>query len=109
MKIIVNHKSWNMDEIIDLLVKTGTFTCPTLPHYRYDRVKQNCSKLRKLGFLKKSGKTDVSVNLVVTDLFREWRQEYESKITNQKPIKWKKTKYPSNDSVKEQLRQMMEL
>lgn len=108
MKNILGHKSWNQDEIVNILMKSGTFTCPTLPHYRYDRVKDICRRLRKRGFLKKSGKTDVSINLVVTDRFKEWQSQYESGETTLSPIKWQKKHYPTKGAMKEWLRQMLD-
>ena len=99
MKLIVGHISRSKDEIVEILMKAGTYTCPTLPHYRYDRVKSACSELKKRGFLVKSGKTDVSINLVVTDRFKEWQKEYESGLTTKMPIKWQKEKYPFKKTI----------
>jgi len=99
MKNILGHISRNKEEIIEILLNTGTYTCPTLPHYRYDRVKSICRDLTKRGFLKKSGRTDVSVNLVVTDRFLEWKEEFQSGKTTKMPIKWQKEKYPFQKTI----------
>jgi hypothetical protein len=97
MKEICGHKSWNKDEIIEILERTGTFTCPTLPHYRYARVKNACRDLQKRGFLKRSGRTEVSVNLIVTDLWQQWKNEKTLGITTLGPIKWQKQRKKNND------------
>lgn len=90
MKDILGHKSWTKDELIDILCKTGTYTCPTLPHYRYDRVKGICRDLMKRGFLKKSGKTDTGINLIVTDFFKQWQEDFKNGKTPLSPIKYHK-------------------
>lgn len=105
MKDIIGHKSWNMEEIIGILCKTGTYTCPNLPHYRYDRVKTVCIQLRKRGFIKKTGHTNVSINYAVTDRFKEWKTENESGVTALMPIKWQKAKYPLPDKKKKEPKQ----
>ncbi len=94
MKIILGHKSYNQEEIIEILQERGNYTCPTLPHYRYNRVKDVCRNLMKRGFLKKSGRTDEGINLVVTDFFKQWQQEKEQGLTGLGPIKWQKSKKP---------------
>lgn len=100
MKDIKGHKSYNQDEIIDILIKSGTYTCPTLPHYRYDRVKRICSSFEKMKIVKRSGKNEVSVNLVVSDRFLEWNDEKQKGLTNLGIIKWVKQKYPKNIKIK---------
>ncbi len=97
---ILGHKSRNFDEIVEVLSKTGTYTCPTLPHYRYDRVKRVCQKLTKHGFVKKSGKTDTGVNLIVTDLFKQWQRDFSEGRTKLGPVKYQKQMQPSNESTK---------
>jgi hypothetical protein len=88
MKIIRGHKSFDQGEITEILKRQGNYTCPTLPHYRYDRVIETCRKFKRLGLLKRSGRDDISENLVVTDLFREW-QDSGSPLG---PEKWAKQK-----------------
>lgn len=90
MKDIRGHKSRDQGEIIQILVRTGTYTCPTLPHYRYDRVKEVCRRLQRHGLLEKSGRTTESINLVVTPLFNEWRQAHANKETMLGALKWAK-------------------
>jgi hypothetical protein len=94
MKNILGHKSYNMEEVIDILYRTGTFTCPTLPHYRYNRIKTVCGQLQNRGFLKQSGRSETGRNLVVTERFKEWKTEFDNGITKLRPIKWQKNKYP---------------
>ena len=72
MRLIRGHRSFNRAEIVDILRRSGTYTCPTLPHYRYDSVIATCKQLKCLGLLAETGRTCVSVNYGVTDLFREW-------------------------------------
>lgn len=95
MKNILGHKSYNSDEIIDILCRTGTYTCPTLPHYRYERVQSVCKGLLGKNLLRVSGKTEVSRNLVVTERFKEWQEEFATGVTKSGPIKWVKQKYPA--------------
>lgn len=74
MKEILGHRSWNKDEIVEMLVKQKNFTMPNLPHYRYSRVQTICYELSGFGYIKKSGKTDVSINWIPTDFFWEWQE-----------------------------------
>lgn len=46
---------------------------PNLPHYRYNRVRNYCYELKQLGYLKETGRTDVSINYMPTDFFKQWR------------------------------------
>lgn len=78
MKNILGHKSWNRGEIIDMLKRTRTFTMCSLPHYRYARVQDICSQLRKRGLIRKSGSTETGINFVPTSLFDIWADEYEA-------------------------------
>lgn len=94
MKDIRGHRSYTKEEIVEILCRTGTYTCPTLPHYRYDGVKRICGELRKRGFLRKTGNTNEGVNLAITERFREWKSEKESGLTTSGPVKWQKEKYP---------------
>ena len=98
MKLIRGHFSRDMGEIVDILRKQGNFTCPTLPHYRYNRVKENCRMLRRLSLVAVSGGTEESVNLVASDKFRLWQTELESGATALGVIKWAKQK--NRESVK---------
>ena len=93
MKYILGHKSRDLDEIVDIFRKTGTYTCPSLPHYRYDKVKRNCSKLWKAGLIRKSGKTSTGINFVTTPIFQDWEAHYISGCTNLNPVNWTKEKY----------------
>lgn len=88
MKLIRGHKSWNFDEIVQILLRSGTYTCPSLPHYRYDRVKKICGELSRLGLIALKSNDDVSKNYVVTDRFKRWKDEYESGATTLMPRKW---------------------
>lgn len=90
MKEILGHKSRDQDEIIDILIRSGTYTCPTLPHHRYERVKTACSRLSKAGLLKVSGRNPESVNLIVTPLFREWSAAHKAGETPLGVLRWAK-------------------
>ena len=90
MRDILGHKSRDQGEIIDILIRSGTYTCPTLPHYRYDRVKEVCRRLERHGLLKKSGRNSQSVNLVVTPLFREWQAARDAGRTLLGALRWAK-------------------
>ena len=90
MKLIRGHRSFNRGEIIDIFSNHGCYTCPTLPHYRYTRVKQACWDLERAGLVRRTGKTSVSVNLAVTDLFREWKRAAAAGATTLGPVRWAK-------------------
>jgi hypothetical protein len=75
---------------VEILICSGTYTCPTLPHYRYDAVKNACRRLERLGLVRKSGRNPESVNLVVTDLFREWQRAHKDGRTELGAIRWAK-------------------
>ncbi len=94
MKNILGHKSWSMEEIVGLLSNGGGYTCPTLPHYRYDRVKDTCKKLMKYGLVKKTGRTQCGVNLAPTEKFKQWEKDLKEGVTNKGVIKWAKEKQP---------------
>jgi hypothetical protein len=94
VKDILGHKSRSLDEIVEILRRQGTYTCPTLPHYRYDRVKSACARLRRAQLLAVSGRNAVSVNLVVTGLFLEWQTASASGETALGPLKWAKIGVP---------------
>lgn len=89
MKNIRGHKSWSFEEVLQLLRK-GSFSVPTLPHYRYDAVKRHRSNLVKIGFIRQSGRCDTSISYTATDKFREWANEYDNKQTTLMPVKWAK-------------------
>ena len=76
MKEILGHRARSRGEIVEILARGGTYTCPTLPHDRYGRVKQACRDLRRLGLVRVTGRTPVAVNLALTPLFREWRRAH---------------------------------
>lgn len=89
MKQILTHKSRSIADVVELL-KTGTFTCPTLPHYRYMSTKNAAKALKKAGMLRQTGKTSTSVSYVASDYFKKWKYAYESGMTKLQPIKWAK-------------------
>jgi hypothetical protein len=88
MKNIRGHKSWNFDEVIAMLAKGGSFTVPTLPHYRYDRVKRIRATLCKVGAIKQTGRCETSISYTATDKFKQWRSELESKATTLGVVKF---------------------
>lgn len=90
MKNILGHKSRDQGEIIDILARAGSYTCPTLPHYRYDRVKTVCRTLKRLGLVSVRGQTATAQNFVVTTLFREWEAARKEGATPLGPVKWVK-------------------
>ena len=90
MKDIRGHKSWTLDELVQILDKGGSYCCPTLPHYRYARVQRNCQELKRRGLITKSGCTPCGVNYTPTDLFRQWRKEKAEGATTLGPVKWHK-------------------
>jgi hypothetical protein len=73
-RIIKTHTSRNIFEIADILLSGGSFTCPTLPHYRYQKTRNACSRLLKAKLVERCGKTDTGVNLKPTDLLRKWKE-----------------------------------
>ena len=92
MKDILGHASRSRGEIVEILLRGGTYTCPTLPHQRYDRVKQACRDLRQLGLVRVTGHTPVSVNLTPTPLFREWRRAHAGGETTLGAVRWAKAR-----------------
>jgi hypothetical protein len=72
MKLIKGHKSFNIDEIVEILKNQKSFTMCTLPHYRYNSVKKICGKLISMGYVKQNAYTETGVSLVITDRFEEW-------------------------------------
>lgn len=91
---ILGHKAYTMEQIVDILSNTGTYTCPTLPHYRYDRVKRVCKSLSRKGLIEVSGRTEISINFKTTKLFDEWFSAYNNGLTKKYPINWVATNYP---------------
>lgn len=89
-KNILGHISRNQEEIVELLCTKSNYTCPTLPHYRYNTVQSICSELKKRGLVKKTGQTDTGINLVPTDLFRQWQNDFNAGKTTKGPIKYQK-------------------
>ncbi len=73
MKVIKGHNSRDLGEVVDILVKSGTFTCPTLPHFRYQTTRRACRRLQRAGLVAVSGQTSEAKNLTVTPLFRQWQ------------------------------------
>lgn len=90
MKNILGHKSRDQGEIIAILERQGTYTCPTLPHYRYDKVKRTCRLLGRLGLVRVTGRNPESVNLGVTPLFHEWKAAKATGETEMGPVRWVK-------------------
>ena len=96
MKEILGHRTRSRGEIVEILARGGTYTCPTLPHDRYGRVKQACRELRRLGLVPAksrsdlrgvTGRTPVAVNLAPTPLFREWRRAHAAGETALGPVR----------------------
>jgi hypothetical protein len=93
MQNIRGHKSWNEEEIIQILCQHGEFTMCTLPHDRYTRVQGICRKLKALGLIQGAGKAPNGINYTITDLFKTWRQEHASGTTRLGPVKWRKQRW----------------
>lgn len=74
MRNVLGHISRNKEEIIGLLEKGGYTMC-TLPHYRYEREKMVCGELMQYGMIRRTGRTETSVNYVGTDFFKQWRND----------------------------------
>lgn len=89
MKQILTHKARSVADVIEIL-KTGTFSCPTLPHYRYNQTKAARNALQKAGMLKQTGKTETCINYVASDKFKKWLGEFQARKTTKQPIKWAK-------------------
>ena len=96
MDNIKGHKSWTQDELVQILVNHGTYTCPTLPHFRYQRVKRICRKFQQVGLLRVVGRRVESKHLVVTELFLEWRKERDEGLTYLGPERWAKQRKKQN-------------
>lgn len=90
MRLILTHKSRNLQEIVDIFDKSGTYCCPDLPHYRYRSVQDHCRTLKRLGLIEKSGVTDVGINYRRTTHFREWQHQRDSGLTKLGVVKWRK-------------------
>ena len=91
MKQVLTHTSRSIADVIELL-KTGSFCCPRLPHYRYRQTQQAAAALNRAGMLKFTGKTDTGTNYIASDRFKEWKAEFEGGHTTLQPIKWDKIK-----------------
>lgn len=91
MKQILTHKARSIADVI-VILKTGSFSCPTLPHYRYDQTKAARNALMKAGMLKQTGRCDTSIQYTASDKFKEWQGEFESGATKSMPMKWAKEK-----------------
>jgi hypothetical protein len=94
MKDIKGHKSRDQGEIIEILIRSGTYTCPTLPHYRYERVQAVCRNLQRRGLLQVSGRNPESINLTVTPLFRQWQAAHTAGETPLGVVEWVKRGVP---------------
>ena len=102
MRGVPGHVSRSRGEIVEVLLHGGTYTCPTLPHDRYGRVKQACRELRRLGLVPAksrsdlrdvTGRTSVSVNLAPTPLFREGQRAHAAGETTLGPVRWAKARW----------------
>lgn len=91
MKQILTHTARSVEDVISLL-KTGGFSCPTLPHYRYRQTKAARNALQKAGMIKQTGRCETSIQYAASEKFKEWLAEYESGITKSLPMKWAKLK-----------------
>lgn len=92
MKVIKGHKSRDQGEIIEILLRSGAYTCPTLPHRRFDGVKAVCRKLQLLGLIKKKRRNPESVNLIATDLFLAWKADKAAGTTELGVERWLKAR-----------------
>jgi hypothetical protein len=90
VKEIKGHKSRGAGEIVEILARTGSFTCPTLPHYRYSGTQGACRTLKRLGLTCKSGRSPESVNIIPTPLFLEWKAERMAGKTALGAVRWVK-------------------
>jgi len=70
----------------------------TLPHCRYDKVKQHCGQLRKYGLIEKSGSTATSTNFRTTERFNEWKRAFESGETRLQPLNYFKEKKQNHET-----------
>lgn len=94
MKDIRGHKSRNQAEIIEILMRHGAYTCPDLPHYRYDRVKAVCRNLLRRHLVAISSRDQIAINFVATPLFREWQQAHANGETALGAVEWVKHGVP---------------
>lgn len=90
MRLILGHKSRNLAEIVDILLTKGTYTCPTLPHYRYMGTKNACKRLQKYSLMKVVGKSETGINFVPTERLKLWHDAYMGGYTTLGPVKWAK-------------------
>lgn len=92
MKQILTHKARSIADVIEMLKNGQTFSCPTLPHYRYGQTKSARNALLKAGMLRQTGRCCTSIQYVASDLFKLWMEEHASGKTTSMPIKWAKLK-----------------
>lgn len=72
-RIIKTHVSRSMQEIAQLVAKSGGFTAPLgLPHYRYDRTRQNIKSLVEFGILRPHKRHDIHHAFVPGEAMPEW-------------------------------------
>lgn len=90
MRKIKGHRAWSFEEVIGLFKRDKMFTMCDLPHYRYDRVRGHCKRLRKMGMIQRRGFSDTAVHWVITDLFKRWMIEQDLGITDLGVVKWAK-------------------
>lgn len=90
MREIKGHKSRGAGEIEQIIARTGSFTFPDLPHWRYGNTKAACRKLYRLGLTKLIGRSDVQIHIGPTDLFREWQAARASGATALGAVRWVK-------------------
>lgn len=90
MRQIRTHKPRNIAEIIEILRVHGSFACPTLPYYRYNRTRKACAKLKRLKLVGVSGYIPEAENLAVTPLFDAWKSAFDSGVYNAGAVQWAK-------------------
>lgn len=65
MREIKTHTHRTLDEIVDVLAQSGSFTAPLgLPHWRYDGTRRNCHLLCEAGVMARKSKHDIHVHFV---------------------------------------------
>ena len=76
MREIKTHTHRNLDEIMTVLEKTGSFTAPLgLPHWRYDGTRRNCHVLCEAGLMARKTKQDIHVHFSRGSNFERWLNE----------------------------------
>lgn len=94
MPEINGHKARSTGEIIEILERSGSFTFPDLPHYRYRPTKDSCRTLKRLGLTQLHGRSGIQVHIAPTALFREWQAAKAAGATNLGAVRWAKERTP---------------